>query len=98
MEMKWANPEFTTKLIPRLGGLHIAMNFLKVIGDHMQGSGSGLAETWVEAGLMGQTTLEGAFAGKKYNKAMWAHEITLQASWQILGSKLLEHVKEADED
>ena len=39
MEMKWRFPEFNEKLIVRLGGLHISMSFLKVIGKHMSGSG-----------------------------------------------------------
>ena len=51
MELKWSIPEYQNRLIPRLGGLHISMNFLKAIGDHM--SGSGLAEIWVESGLFG---------------------------------------------
>ena len=50
MELKWKIPEFNKKLIVRLGGLHISMNFLKVIGKHM--SGSGLYETWIESGLL----------------------------------------------
>ena len=39
MELKWKIPEFNKKLIVRLGGLHISMNFLKVIGKHMSRSG-----------------------------------------------------------
>ena len=30
MELKWSVPEYKYKLIPRLGGLHTSMNFLKV--------------------------------------------------------------------
>ena len=36
MDLKWSIPEYRDKLIPRLGGLHISMNFLKVIGQHMK--------------------------------------------------------------
>jgi hypothetical protein len=50
MELKWAIPEYKNKVTPRLGGLHISMNFLKVIGDHMDCSG--LAEVWVESELL----------------------------------------------
>ena len=39
MELKWSIPEYQDKLIPCLGGLHVSMNFLKAIGDHMNGSG-----------------------------------------------------------
>ena len=49
-------------------GLHIAMNFLKTIGDHM--SGSGLADVWVESRLFGQGTADLALSGKAYSKAI----------------------------
>lgn len=39
MEFKWANDEIQKILIPRLGGLHTTMNFLKAIGHHMQSTG-----------------------------------------------------------
>lgn len=44
MDPKWSVPEYKDKLIPRLSGLHISMNFLKVIGQHMKNSG--LCEAW----------------------------------------------------
>ena len=56
MEMKWGIPEFNEKLIVRLSGLHISMNFLKVIGKHM--SACGLYETWIESGLLGEGAAE----------------------------------------
>ena len=39
LELKWSHPQYQDKLIPRLGGLHVSMNFLKAIRDHMNGSG-----------------------------------------------------------
>ena len=75
MEMKWEIPEFNKKLIVRLGGLHISMSFLKVIGKHM--SGSGLYETWIESGLLGEGVEELVFSGKAYSKEMRAHKITV---------------------
>ena len=95
MELKWSVPEYS-KLIPRLGGLHISMNFLKAIGDHM--SGSGLAEIWVESGLFGQGTTELALSGRAYSKAMRAHKLTLQALWRLLMPGLLNFVKQSDKE
>jgi len=45
-ELKWSVAEYKTLLIPCLGGFHSAMNFLGVIGRHM--NQSGLCELWVE--------------------------------------------------
>lgn len=44
MELKWANPEYRGFLIPHLGGFHTTMNFMKVIGQHMESKG--LLEVW----------------------------------------------------
>ncbi|CAB4006763.1 Hypothetical predicted protein [Paramuricea clavata] len=65
MELKWKIPEFNKNLIVPLGGLQISMNFLKVIGKHMSGSGS-----WIESGLLGKGAAELVFSGKAYSKAM----------------------------
>jgi len=96
MELKWRVPEYQNKLIPRLGGLHISMNFLKAIADHMDGSG--LAEVWVDSGLLGQGTVELVRAGKAYNKGMRAHKLTLQALWRIVAPTFLVFVAEMDKE
>jgi hypothetical protein len=96
MELKWSVEEYRDKLIPRLGGLHTAMNFLKAIGDHM--AGSGLAEVWLESGLLGEGAVQLVMSGKAYNKAMRAHKLTLQALWRILLPAFLSLVEESDKD
>ncbi|PIK40695.1 hypothetical protein BSL78_22450 [Apostichopus japonicus] len=93
MELKWAHPEEYKNLIPRLGGLHISMNFLNVIGTHMEGSG--LAEVWIEAGIFGQNTAQQAMNGKSY-KATRAHKLTVQALWRLLGPSILHHIDATD--
>jgi hypothetical protein len=39
MDLMWSVPRNRDSVFLRLGGLHIAMNFMKCIGDHMNGSG-----------------------------------------------------------
>ena len=43
-------------VIPRLGGFHISLNFLRIIGQHM--SGCGLHETWVESQILGEVAAQ----------------------------------------
>ena len=62
MELKWGVTEYMDKFFPKFGGLHIAINFLKVIGDHM--NGSGLEEIWVESGLLDPRTIKKVLSGK----------------------------------
>ena len=93
MLLKWADTEDGSWLIVRLGGLHTAMNFLRAIGQHMDGSG--LAEVWKESGTLGAGTTDQVLAGKAYKKAMRAHKLTYQALWRMLLPELLGHLKTA---
>ena len=94
MELKWSIPEYKELLIPHLGGLHTAMNFLKAIGKHVQSSG--LSEAGVESGILGPNLTDQAMAGKSYSRGMQAHKITFQAMWQILLPELLSSLEEHD--
>ena len=75
MELKWSQDY--AFLIPRLGSLHTAMNFLKVIDQHFEASG--LLELWIDSDLLGPKTAERVLAGKEYEKGMRAHKVTFQA-------------------
>lgn len=82
LELKWSNQDYQRRIVLKMGGLHIAMNFLGVIGKHM--GGCGLEELWIESGLMGEGAVQLVLQGKRYAKAMRAHKLTYQALWQIL--------------
>ena len=66
-------------LIPRIGGLHTAINFLRAIGQHMESSG--LVDVWVESGLLGPNASVQVISGKKYARAVRFHKLTVQALW-----------------
>ena len=78
-------------LIPRLGGLHMSMNFMKAIGQQFQSSG--LLELWTESDLLGEKTAAKVLAGKDYEKGMRAHKITFQAMWEILMPQFLQFLR-----
>ena len=59
--------EYQEFLIVRLGGFHTIINFLKILGQHMQSTR--LLEVWTESNLMGQNTAENVMAGKDFSKA-----------------------------
>lgn len=94
MELKWSNPEYSEMLIPRLGGLHIGMNFLKVLGQHM--SDSGLQQIWEESGLLGSNSAGKVMDGKSYAKGMRAHKLTWQALWRLLLPQLIAYLETKD--
>ena len=93
-ELKWTVPEFKDALIPRLGGLHISMNFLKVIGQHTEDIG--LVELWVESGLLGPNTAEKVKDSKSYAKAVRAHKLTWQALWRLLIPQFRRYLEDKD--
>ena len=89
-------PEFKDKVFPRLGGLHISLNFLRIIGQHM--SDCGLHEAWIESNILGEVAAQKVFAGKSYSKAMRAHKLTIQALWRILISKFMDFLNRENPD
>ena len=95
MELKCSQDDYSF-LIPRLGGLHTSMNFMKVIGQHFQGSG--LLELWTESDLLGSRTAERVLLGKDYEKAMRAHKLTCQAMWELLAPHLIKDLDSRDKD
>ena len=96
MELEWSIPAYKENLIPRLGGLHTSMNFLKIIGHHMKGSG--LSDVWIESDILGPNSTERAMTGKDYNKAMRAHKLTFQAMWRILFPQFLSFMETHDQE
>ena len=96
MELKWSTAQYRDKLIPRIGGLHTSMNFLKIQGQHMLQSG--LVDIWSEAGILGPNVADQIMSGKKYAHAIRIHKLTVQALWQLLLPKLLQFFEEYDND
>ncbi|KAG1649705.1 UPF0764 protein C16orf89 [Nymphon striatum] len=90
MELKWA--KYKDTLIPRLGGLHISMNFLKVLGQHT--ADSGLDDVWKESALLGPISTEKIMMGKSYAKGVRAHKLTWQALWQLLLPQFISFLEE----
>ena len=68
LELKWSVEDYNEVLIPCLGGLHVAMNFLGVIGRHM--NDSGLVEVWVESDLLGTNAAHQVITGKGYARVI----------------------------
>ena len=87
MELKWSVPEYKDILIPRLGGLHTAMNFQGCLGQHMQDSG--LGKIWTESGLLGDNSVQQIMAGKSYARSVRAHKLTFQPLWQFFAPKVV---------
>ena len=65
------------KLILRLGGFHIAIAFLAVIGKRM--ASSGLEDILIESGVFAEGSVPGIMNSKSYNRAVRAHKLMMEA-------------------
>lgn len=79
-ELVWANPKFEN-VIFLMGGLHICLNFLKAIGQHMENAG--LDDLWTEAGVYATNTTGTMLDGKAYYRAVRGHQMTYETVWHI---------------
>lgn len=94
-DLKSNIPELQERLVLKMGGLHISLNYQKAIGQHM--ADSGLMEIWVESGIVAPGSADKALLGKAYNKAMRLHKLSYQALWRILMPLLLLYIEQHDE-
>ena len=76
-EIQWRRPDEFKKLIIRMGGFHIALNFLSVIGKRY--SESGFEDILIEADLYGSNTVAKIIKGKSYNRGVRAQKLMLEA-------------------
>ena len=81
-EVHWRLPEELKNTVIRMGGFHIALNFLAVIGKRFQDSG--LEDLLVESGIYGGNTASVLLKGKSYNRGVRAHKLTMEAMLRLL--------------
>ena len=93
------DPEVYDKLILRMGGFHIAMNFMGAIGNLMRQTG--LEDLFTEGGICLPGTANKIMSGKDYYQMLRAHTIignvmsTLQ--WEAFEECAMEHFHEVEE-
>ena len=87
-EIQWRRPEEFKNTVIRMGGFHIALNFLSVIGKIFQDSG--IEDLLIESGVYGCHTASMLLKGKSYNRGVRAHKLVLEAllrlQWQAFGA------------
>ena len=87
-EIHWRYSEAYQNLAIRLGGFHIALNYLALIGKMFQESG--LEDVFIESGLYGSSSTMALLQGKSYNKGIRGHklimEVLLRLRWDVFCS------------
>ncbi len=83
-ELQWRYPDEFSDVVIRLGGFHIALNYLAVIGKYF--ADSGLEDLLIESKTYGSSTASALLKGKSYNRGVRAHKLVMEAllrlQWQ----------------
>ncbi|KAL8571746.1 hypothetical protein ACOMHN_060831 [Nucella lapillus] len=90
--LQWDQLDSCKDFVLMLGGFHTSMNFCKVVGKYM--NSSGIANIWVESGVLGEGTAENIMDGKGWNRAIRVHKLTVEALWSILWERFKEWATE----
>ena len=75
IQMKF--PEEFSITVNRLGGFHIALNFLSLLGKKFHSSG--LEDPLIESGVYAAGTTSALMKGKSYNRGIHAHKLAMEA-------------------
>ena len=78
----WKYPDEFPDTLIRLGGFHITLNFLAVLGKRYQSSG--IEDVLVESGAYGPGTVTSLMKGKSYNRGVRAHKLTMEALFRLM--------------
>ncbi len=72
-QIQWRNPDEFKDTVIRLGGFHMAMVFLAIIGKRF--ANSGLDDLLHESNIYGANTVSNILKGKMYNRCIRAHKL-----------------------
>ena len=64
-----------------MGGFHIILNYLSLMGKKYEGSG--LEDLLIESGEYGSGTIAAIMRGKSYNRSVRAHMLVLEALFRL---------------
>lgn len=85
----WNSPEKYKKHIILIGTFHLLCAYMKAVGKKM--AGSGLAEVFLEAGMIGSGSLTGVMSGKHYERALHCHTVMLECLERLLLDQFVKH-------
>ena len=97
IQMKF--PEEFSDTVIRLGGFHIALNFLSLLGKKFHSSG--LEDLLIESGVYAAGTTSVLMKGKSYNRGIRAHKLVMEAlfrlMWDAFVAWYVAHTREEEE-
>ena len=80
-EIQWRHPEEFDDTVIRMGGFHIALHYLAVIGKMFRDSG--LLDLIIESDIYGCSTASHLPECKTYNRGVRCHKLVMEALSRI---------------
>ena len=81
-QLQWRFLAEFSKVVIRVGGFHIALNYLALIWKKY--TSSGLDDLLVESGVYGAGAVSALMKGKAYNRGVRAHKLVMEAFFRLL--------------
>ena len=90
LKLEYLAPQYKNKWVLCPGAFHTVICVLRCLGKTVEGSG--IDEAWQEADLYGSVTVTQIINGNHHNRAVHAHQVTLQVLFDLwLGAFLDDH-------
>ena len=86
-QLQWSFLAEFSKVVIRVGGFHIALNYLALIWKKY--ASSGLEDLLVESGVYGAGAVSALMKGKAYNRGVRAHRLVMDAFFRLLWQAFL---------
>ena len=84
-QVQWRCPEEFSDTVIRMGGFHIALTFLSLIGKKY--TNSGLDDLLIESGVYAAGTTSALIKGKCYNRGIRGHKLAMEAFQQWISDQ-----------
>ena len=87
-------PDELHKVVIKMGGFHIALNYLSLLGKMY--SDTGLEDLLIESGVYVSGTTSALMTGKQYNPGVRAHKLTLEGMFRLKWREFVEWMSEQE--
>ena len=92
-QIQWFSPDEFKNTVIRLGGFHIALNFLALLGKKYRNSG--LEDLSIESGVYAGGTTTAVMKRKSYNREVRAHKLVMEALFRIMWQVFLDWLRKS---
>ena len=86
-EIEWRFPDEFSNVVVRIGGFHVALNFLSLLGKKF--SDSGLDDLLIESGVYAAGSTAALMKEKSYNRGIRAHKLCLEVFFRLMWNAFL---------